>query len=448
MMTLLLSCYELGHQPLSLAWPLAFLDEAGLAATAVDLSISPFPKSEAKRAKFVCIAAPMHTALRLGVEAARRVREINPNAHICFYGLYAWLNRDYLLSEGLADSLLAGEVERPLLAQIQAVLSGEPVMVVADPIMARQSFPIPKRASLPGLPEYAHYMHKGTAVPAGYVEASRGCLHTCRHCPIVPVYDGRFFIIPLETVMADIRQQVKAGARHITFGDPDFLNGPGHALNIARALRAEFPGLTFDFTVKVEHILRHRDKFPELAALGSAFVVSAFESVSETVLARLGKGHTVSDMETALNILAQAGIAVQPTWVAFTPWTTLADYLAMLDWIRRRGLIPHVPTVQYAVRLLIPPQSALLAENEDAGWLGALDAANFSYAWRHPDPRLDELHQAVSQVAEQMGDGDPLAVFAEIERLAYGMDGRTPPADPLLNLFQPAPPRLSENWFC
>ncbi len=166
------------------------------------------------------------------------------------------------------------------------------------------------------------------------MEASRGCLHTCQHCPVVPVYNGRFFIIPLETVLADIRQQVAAGAKHITFGDPDFLNGPGHALKISRALHAEFPQLTFDFTTKVEHILQHRDLFPEFKQNGATFVVSAFEATSEAILARLNKGHTVAEMETAVAILRDAGLAVQPTWMPFTPWTSLQDYLDLLSWIR------------------------------------------------------------------------------------------------------------------
>ncbi len=127
---------------------------------------------------------------------------------------------------------------------------------------------MPRRESLPDLGKYARYMDNGTAYPAGYVEASRGCLHTCRHCPVVPIYNGRFFIVPVETVLADIRQQVMAGAQHITFGDPDFLNGPGHARKLAQALHAEFPGLSFDFTTKVEHILAHGDLLAELADLG------------------------------------------------------------------------------------------------------------------------------------------------------------------------------------
>lgn len=453
---LLLACYELGHQPLSLAWPLAVLQEAGFPATGVDLAVSPFPVATAKQARFVAIAVPMHTALRLGVQAAQQVRVLNPAAHICFYGLYAWLNADYLL-DGLADSVIAGEVEAPLLELVRAVASGEARLAVpgvstptrrAQPHIARLSFPVPLRHALPPLNQYARYMHNGKTGLAGYVEASRGCLHTCHHCPVVPVYGGRFFVVPVETILADVRQQVAAGATHITFGDPDFLNGPGHALKIARALHTEIPNLTFDFTTKVEHILKHRRLLPELRALGASFIVSAFESVSDTVLARLQKGHTTADMETALAILAAANLPVQPTWVAFTPWTTLDDYLGMLTWIRERGLIQHIPAVQLSVRLLVPPGSALLAQPDTDAWLGPLDATNFTYRWQHPDPCMDELQTAVAALVEQAGNSDPYATFAAVEQLAYGLAGRPAPRwqPPLIP--EPAPPRLTEDWFC
>jgi hypothetical protein len=460
---LLLACYELGHQPLSLAWPTAVLRQNGFAVTAVDLSVSPFPHEAAKTADLIAIAVPMHTALRLGVEAARQARQANPQAHLCFYGLYAWLNADYLLAE-VADSVIAGEHEAPLLELAQKLASGEPVEGItavstprhrATPNLARLDFPQPDRQTLPGLDQYARYMVDGEAHLAGYVESSRGCLHTCRHCPVVPVYNGRFFIIPQETVLADIWQQVAAGARHISFGDPDFLNGPGHALNITRALHREFPDVTFDFTTKVEHILEKRHLFPELADLGCSFVISAFEAVSDEVLAHLDKGHTVADMEEALDIVAEAGMAIQPTWVAFTPWTSLDDYLDLLTWIREQNLIQHVPAVQLAVRLLIPPHSALLENGHfdwlSAGrapdWLGPLDAANFTYTWTHPDPRMDRLHQQVTQLA-QAGNGDAYATFAAIERAAYRLARKPRPVWERPLFPDLPPPRLSEDWFC
>ena len=483
---LLLSCYELGHQPLSLAWPLAALEAAGLAAgrevAAVDLAIDPFPAEPARTARLVAIAAPMHTALRIGVDAAQRVRQINPGAHICFYGLYAWLNRDYLLRAGLADSLLAGEYEDALVQlaldpHAACGLRGDEILAVEDepyaanqvrngatpPILRRLALPLPQRDELGGLNRYARYIDACGPKLAGYVEATRGCLHTCRHCPLTPVYGGRLFAVPQELVLEDIRRQVAAGAQHITFGDPDFLNGPKHSLRIARRLHAEWPALTFDFTAKVEHLLEQAALLPELVDCGATFVVSAFESTSDRVLTKLDKGHTLRDMEAALAVLRSAGLQPQPTWLPFTPWTTLDDYLHLLGWIRAQGLVANTPAVQLSIRLLIPPDSALLPQEDGLSsfqgrssssperspdWLRELDAPNFGWRWEHPDPRMDQLQAQVAALAEAASDDDPYPAFAQIEAAAYAGAGRTPPPPLHAPAGAVAPPRLSEHWFC
>lgn len=463
---LLISCYESGHQPLSLAWPAALLREAGHQVATCDLAVESLDdaplQGALRRAQLVGIAAPMHTAIRLGVQAARRVRRQNAAAHVCFYGLYAWLNGDYLLGRSnghqpLADSVIAGEVEAPLRELATALAQGEAVSAIAGVTtatkqrathMARLQFPVPDRRDLPPLERYAHYMSHGKAVAAGYVEASRGCLHTCRHCPVTPVYQGRFFVTPVETVLEDIRQQVRIGARHITFGDPDFLNGPGHVMRICRALPEEFPSLTFDFTTKVEHILERRALMPELRELGASFAVSAFEATSDAVLARLQKGHTVEDMDEALDVMRRARLPVQPTWMPFTPWTSLDDYLHLLQWIRSRDLIAHVPAVQLSIRMLVPPRSALLDHDDVEQWLGALDAANFSYAWRHLDPRMDRLQKDVARLAEEHAGDDAYDVFRAIEALAYGAAGREAPQWQEPQVVDLPPPRLTEDWFC
>lgn len=461
----LLACYEQGHQPLSLAAPLAALKQAGFIASAFDLSIQRFPSQELANSSLVAISTPMHTALRLAIPVAKRVRMLNPEAHICFYGLYAWLNDSSLLSElsdtefPIADSLIGGEYEVPLvnlarslaLGRLPEDLSGIKTNSAStgEPYLKRIAFPLPDRSTLPQLTKYAHLASNGHRLAAGYVESSRGCLHLCRHCPVVPVYGGRFFVVPAKTVLGDVRQQVRSGARHITFGDPDFLNGPGHALKIARAMHDEFPDLTFDFTTKVEHIIERRSVIPELKALGAAFVVSAFESTSDPVLARLQKGHRLADMHAALEILEEAELPLQATWVPFTPWTTLDDYLHMLDWIRERRLIHHVAPVQLSIRLLVPPGSALLEHEDLDKWLGPLDERGLSYRWSHSDLRMDRLHQAVSAIVEQNDAQDPMHIFTEIEHLANEVAGKAPPSS-ISEMISAAvaPPRLTEDWFC
>lgn len=286
----------------------------------------------------------------------------------------------------------------------------------------------------------------------GYVEASRGCLHHCTHCPIPPVYGGRFFVVPAEVVLEDVRGLVGSGARHITFGDPDFLNGPGHSLRIARAVHEEFPELSFDFTAKVEHILKHRELIRELAQSGCVFVVSAVESLSNTVLENLVKGHTRDDVREALEILRGVGIAMRPSFVSFTPWTTIDDYIDVLEFVESESLIDHVDPVQYSIRLLVPPGSLLSSSPDGAGWLGRLVQESFTYEWKHPDPRMDDLHARVSALVEQASatNEDSAQTFYKIRELAYLSrgDGRPFQSSFQVNPLRLRPPRLTEAWFC
>jgi hypothetical protein len=261
------------------------------------------------------------------------------------------------------------------------------------------------------------------------------------------VYGGRFFVVPRAVVLADIRNQIAAGATHMTFGDPDFLNGPGHSLSILRAARAEFPSLTFDFTAKIEHLLKHRDLVPEMARLGCLFVVSAVESIHDRVLAILDKGHTRADVEAAIGLTRGAGIALRPSLVPFTPWTGLEDYRALLAFVERHDLVDHLDPVQLVIRLLLPPGSLLLERPEMRPHLGALDPERFSYEWTHPDPRMDRLHLDLSRLVEKAAlDGeDPRLTFDRIVARTDGADALRRP--PLIH-DKGRPPRLTEPWFC
>jgi radical SAM superfamily enzyme YgiQ (UPF0313 family) len=455
MRILLVSCYELGHQPLAVASPLAFLVRAGFTADALDISVEQLDAGKAARAELVAISVPMHTALRLGVRVASLIRRINPRSHICFYGLYASLNADYLL-EHCGDSVIGGEFESALVALAEALAAGRPGAVdgvhlrghAAGPVLTRLAFTLPSRAALPQLKKYAHLDRDGRKDLVGYVEASRGCLHLCLHCPIPPVYGGRFFVVPQKIVLADICQLVGAGATHITFGDPDFLNGPGHSLAVVRAMHAEFPSLTFDFTAKVEHILEREDLFPELRRLGCAFMISAVEALSETVLANLEKGHTRADVSRALRIVRDSGIAFRPTWVAFTPWTTLEDYVEMFEFVESEKLIDHVDPVQFTLRLLVPPGSALLTRDAIAPYLGPLDQAAFIHRWTHPDPRMDVLQREASRIVEAAATEDAAATFYRLKALACSTAGLALEPEPALAPDRRRPPRLTEAWFC
>ncbi|HEX7213817.1 MAG TPA: CUAEP/CCAEP-tail radical SAM protein [Methylomirabilota bacterium] len=456
---LLVACYELGHQPLAVAWPVAFLERAGYRPAVMDVSVEPVDIEKLRRARLIAVSVPMHTALRLGLEVAAQARSANPGAHVCFFGLYATLNADYLFAHGV-DRVIGGEAETPLLTLVDAFERGDtgPQPGVgrpgrpAAPHLERLDFPVPSRAALPSIKKYAHLERDGRMELVAYTEATRGCLHRCRHCPIPPVYGGRFFAVPREVVLADVRQQIEAGARHVTFGDPDFLNGPTHALAVARDLHAEWPDVTFDFTAKIEHLLRHRRHLPALREAGCLFIVSAAESLSDTVLAHLEKGHTRDDIALALRLTREAGIALRPTWVAFTPWTSLDDHRAWLDYLEAENLIDAVDPVQYGLRLLVPPGSLLLESAGLRPHLGALEQETLSYRWTHPDPRMDALQAETAQVVARAVDekADSPVILDRVRALAAAAAGVPAPAPvaPGMSRGRKRPPRLTEAWFC
>jgi radical SAM superfamily enzyme YgiQ (UPF0313 family) len=448
---LLVSCFELGHQPLGVALPAAFLQRAGFAPAAIDLAVQSLDPEAIRRARLVAISVPMHTALRLGVRAAGRVRELNPAAHICFFGLYATLNADHLLARH-GDSVLGGETEEELTRLAQRLESGADVSATAPgPTLGRLDFPRPARALLPSIDRYARLVHKGEKRIAGAVESSRGCLHTCRHCPITPVYQGRFFVLPRDVVLADIAQQIEAGARHITFADPDFLNGPKHALSIVRAMHERWPEVTFDVTIKVEHILERRDVLAELGRCGCLFIVSAFESLSDRVLEILDKGHTARDLSVAVRLLEDAGIDVRPTFVPFTPWDSIESRLRLFQFIEEEDLVDRVDPIQLTLRLLVPPGSPLAVHDAMKPHLAGLVPDAFSHRWVHPDPRMDALAaDSARLLKEGVQQGrDDRSLFRALRDQTLAVAGlQHPPEAAQRREPRGEAPRLTESWFC
>ncbi len=441
----LVSPYELGRQPFGIAQAAAWLREAGLRVRCLDLSRERLDPDAFRGAGTVAVHLAMHTAARIAAAAFPRMRALAPGARFAVFGLYAPVNAARFRGLG-ADAAFGGESEPDLVA---FALGGRapdgPQEPGARVSLAKIPFLVPDRDGLPALDRYARLLLPGGEERVvGFTEASRGCKHLCRHCPVVPVYDGRFRVVPRDVVLADVRRQVAAGAEHVSFGDPDFFNGPSHALRIVEAMHAEHPRLTFDATIKIEHLLRHRERLPRLRDAGCLFVTSAVESVDDAILARLRKNHTAADFEEAAALMRAAGIALAPTFVAFTPWTTLQGYRDLLERIAALGLAPSVPPVQLSIRLLVPHGSRLLELAEMERLLDPFDPSMLGYPWRHPDPRVDALQTEVAALAERGGGREE--AFAETWRLAHAALGA--PAPPLPDDLGAAIPCHSEPWYC
>ena len=408
---LLISTYELGHQPLGVAAPAAALGDRGHDVRVLDLAIQDWDPELVDWAERVAISVPMHTATRLAFEIAPRI-----DRPLACFGLYA----------GMCAPIAETLVDRDPVSAVVRWVEADPSITVSAPVPARDLLAPPS--------EYAHLMYAGLRYPIAYVEASQGCAHRCRHCPVPVVYDGRIRITPVDTVLADIDAQVAQGAQHVTFGDPDFFNGVHHARRVVEAVHARYPNITFDATVKVEHILRHADMWPWIAERGCLFVISAFESVNDDILTILDKGHTAADGARAIELLRAAGIEPRPTWLPFTPWTAREDIRAILEFVAEHHLVGNVDPVQYSIRLLVPEGSLLLGRIDG---LGAWDATRLSYPWTSD---LDEIQSEFAAIVEARTDDPTDGVFNALRALVD-----LPPVDVSRVIDAP---RLSESWFC
>jgi len=450
----LISTYELGRQPFGLASPAAWLRKRGHAVVCFDLTRQSLDDAAVRDAHLIGLYLPMHTATRLAAQLIPSLHEENPQAHLCCFGLYAPMNVEYLRSLGV-ETILGGEFESGLVhlaerlgANNRASAGAQPEPLVS---LERLTFQIPDRSGFPPLKDYANLVMPGGGYRVvGSTEASRGCKHLCRHCPIVPVYKGVFRIVSREVVMEDIRRQVAAGAQHISFGDPDFFNGIRHALEIVDEFHREFPDVSYDATIKIEHLRKYEEHLPKLKDTGCLFVISAVESIDDAVLARLDKGHTRVDFLHVVKMFRQLGMTLHPTFVPFSPWTTMDSYLDLLRVLHGEALVENLAPIQLGIRLLIPEGSYLLHLDDVRGMVGPFDGQALVYPWKHTDARLDALSdevQAIAAASDRRKDSRA-AAFELIWKAAHAAAGMIAPAlAPLPEAAVPVP-FLSEPWYC
>jgi radical SAM superfamily enzyme YgiQ (UPF0313 family) len=443
---LLVSTYDLGRQPFGLASAAAALRGAGVDVVCADLSREKLSASAVSDADAVAFFLPMHTATRLALPVIDRIRATNPAARLCAYGLYAPLNETLLRERGIS-TILGGEFEDDLVAfAIGRKRVERPSQTPKD--VPRVEFRVPDRGGLPPLTKYATLQVGSSRRVVGYTEASRGCKHRCRHCPIVPIYDGRFRILPVEVVLADVRAQVAAGAEHVTFGDPDFFNGIRHAARVLEAFAREFPDISYDATIKIEHLLTHADRLPLLRDTGCAFVTSAVESLDDAVLKKLEKGHTRADFERVVELFDAMELPLAPTFVAFTPWTTPATYCDLLQTIDTLNLVDNVAPIQLAIRLLVTEGSRLLELDDVQAVLSPFDPGSLTFPWRHSDPRVDALQREVAGLTGLGLTGSRQQSFARVWEVAHRVAGVDPPPRRSASLSRAAIPYLNEPWYC
>ncbi|MBQ0724817.1 MAG: radical SAM protein [Cycloclasticus sp.] len=446
---LLISPYDLGRQPFALAHNHRWLSDHGFNVKCLDLSIQKLDLDELQQADLIGLYLGMHTATRIALKALPKINQFAPKATLFAFGLYAPLNQD-VLSQHQVQYCFGGESEPDILTLAQRLTDPIDSSPQSNAISHKKiAFKVPYRDDLPPLSRYAKLiLADATQKTVGFIEASRGCKYLCRHCPVTPIYEGKFRIVAVDIVIQDIAQQVAMGAQHISFGDPDFFNGPTHAKKVLQAMHTAFPQLSFDCTIKIEHVLKHADLLPILKSTGCLFITCAVESFNDDILLKLDKGHSRADTFQAVALLKQQGLTISPTFVPFSPWTSLDDYRELLQDVVSLELINEVAPIQLAIRLLIPNGSYLLKLPDFSSLIDDFDPITLGYPWRHQQAGVDELQLTVMSIVEaadqnQQDRFDTFKAIWHATHQALNMSSPTLAAHEIKQV-----PHLSEAWYC
>ena len=428
MKILLLSFYDLGKQPKIISELYKKLDNGSNQIDVVDYSIEE-KNLTLDNYDVLGIYASMHTA---SVLAEQYLRDRKLPNKLFVFGLYANVFSEMFSNFQSIHSFDSDELESLLEVQLNPNYSFK--------------HSVPDRTILPSITDYSHIVDGSNNLIAGSVETTYGCKHECTHCPVPIEFKGMFKTFGTEKIITDVTNQVEEGAKHISFNDPDFFNGPKHALKILQLLNEKHPSITYDSTIKVEHILKYPDYFQELKNLNMLFVISAFETTNDHVLNILQKNHSFNDLNKAVELSLENNIDIRPTWMPFSPWTEQNDLISIIKLIENYKLRETVDPIQLTIKLLVPKNSLILKRPEMKEYLLDYDPASFSYAWQYKFPNIDNIQNELFTYVLQHESENEYTQYLGLVDILESHTNET-----LLNsekYSQRIVPKLSETWFC
>ena len=428
MKILLTSFYDLGKQPKIIAEIVDKYKAENIQFDIVDFSIDN-PEINIDQYDVLGIYAPMHTATVLSIEF---LKNKSLPKKVFTFGLYGSVLEDFNSSIKHISNIENGELDSFLDINKNKLFS--------------LKNNIPNRDILPDISNYAHLVNGSSNLIAGSVETTYGCKHSCTHCPIPISFNGNFKTYSLEKILFDVENQVNSGAMHISFNDPDFFNGPIHALKILENLNSKFPEVTYDSTIKVEHIIKYEKYFKELSSLNMIFVISAFETTNDEVLTILEKNHSSVDLANAIEISQTNNIDIRPTWMPFSPWTNQNDLIDIIKLIENYKLRETVDPIQLTIKLLIPKNSLILQRSEIKVYLKDYDKNSLSYMWDYKDEKVNKLQVSLFNYLLDTPDLDEHSQYLGMVKIIENMTQSNLISD--LNYSYKNVPKLSETWFC
>jgi radical SAM superfamily enzyme YgiQ (UPF0313 family) len=269
------------------------------------------------------------------LELARAVRD-RTNAPFVLGGSAFSLAPEAFLAYLGADAGVVGEGERAACELVAALSRGEGVPRISRPPRLEPPFVAPDR----DLFDAAWYYENGGLAN---VQTKRGCALECSYCTY-PLLEGRLIrAVEPGAVVDQLAAIRRRGIDHVFIVDAVFNRPESHAAAICEEILRR--GLSISFT----GYFAPQGDLPGLPSLlaraGCTAVELGTDSLSDPVLARLGKGFTVAEAMAYSRRLSEAGIRQCHNLIFGCPGETsesIAESVANMDALAPTAVIAMI----------------------------------------------------------------------------------------------------------
>lgn len=191
---------------------------------------------------------------------------------------------------------------------------------------------------------YYDKIEKKLKTSLGFV-TSRSCPYKCSFCAIILI--GREWrYCTADKIVDDLRRIEKAHNKtytHLYFLDANFFVRVKRAVEVAKALKAYNPEITFSFSTRSNQVVKAKDYFPELVQLGLRAVEIGIESGSEDALKRFGKDTKLAHNYEAVEILQENRLELFLDFIMFDPECEISDLKKNLRFLMDLNLDTLIP---------------------------------------------------------------------------------------------------------
>ncbi len=315
--------------PASLLCLASPLMQAGYEVAVIDAAVVPdfVAAVEVEIKDALCFGISLLTGpmIRGAVEAARRVKTLNPDLPVVFGGWHPSLLAEQTLREEFVDAVVRHQGEITFLELVQRIEHGGDYAGIAGcsyksdgQIRHNPDRPVARLSTLPppayDLVDFDAYERVCGERKLPYA-SSVGCPYACSYCTDTVFYNRRFNAYPARRVIDEVTALVaRHRLREVALLDSNFLVDTRRAVEIARGFLES--GLRFQWTFQASTDLLCRLSDDDVCLLGCSGVKHigfGVESGSEGVLLKMNKHHQrVEDMFETARKCRQAGI--RPTF--------------------------------------------------------------------------------------------------------------------------------------